>query len=305
MYEELTGRDVNIEEGEIAQAFKQLAASDREKLLPLAARLQALRLPEAKAVQEQLNWVEGILESAPDECVKTLASEGKSFLEGRRLAEKLEKLATDTNIETIRTARRILDEQWPVLIAQGTAGELSKHHDELAALLDSDECLRRIETVRLSGETIAGEYRRIYTVGFEKRSKAYRTALESIKGRPEWLAVSENPDIPPEQKESILVPLRQRAEMELDLPIGATVCRRTGATLAQIESDTLAVEAVAGQVLRRLMELAAPEEKIERVSVARLFPARIGNEEELDEFIKGLRERLVKIIAAGGTIVLE
>lgn len=305
MYEELTGRDVNIEEGEIAQAFKQLAASDREKLLPLAARLHALRLPEAKAVQEQLNWVEGILESAPDECVKTLASEGKSFLEGRRLAEKLEKLATDTNIETIRTARRILDEQWPVLIAQGAEGELSKPYAELSALLDSDECLRRIEAVRLSGETIAGEYRRIYTVGFEKRSKAYRTAMESIKGRPEWLAVSENPDIPLEQKESILAPLRQRAEMELDLPIGATVCRRTGATLAQIESDTLAVEAVAGQVLRRLMELAAPEEKIERVSVARLFPARIGSEEELDEFIKGLRERLVKIIAAGGTIVLE
>ena len=82
MYEELTGRDVNIEEGEIAQAFKQVAAADREKLLPLAARLQALRLPGAKAVQEQLTWVEGILESAPDECVKTLASEGKSFLEG-------------------------------------------------------------------------------------------------------------------------------------------------------------------------------------------------------------------------------
>jgi hypothetical protein len=172
-------------------------------------------------------------------------------------------------------------------------------------LLDSDECLQRIEAVRLSAEAIGGEYRRIYTVAFEKRSEAYRTALESIKGRPEWLAVSENPALPPEQKAAVLAPLRQRAEAELDLPSGATVCRRTGATLAQIESDTLAVEALAGQALRRLMELAAPEEKIERVSVARLYPARIDSEKELDEFIKTLRERLAKILAVGNTIVLE
>ena len=305
MYEELTGRDVNIEEGEIAQAFKQVAAADREKLLPLAARLQALRLPGAKAVQEQLTWVEGILESAPDECVKTLASEGKSFLEGRRFADNLEKAANEGNIETIRTARRILDEQWPVLVAKGAAGELSKPHDELAALLDSDDCLQRIDAVRLSTEAIEREYRRIYAAAFEKRAEAYRTALEFVKGRPEWLSVSENPVIPPEQKESVLAPLRQRAEAELDLPAGATVCRRTGATLALIESDTLAVEAMAGQALRRLMELAVPEEKIERVSVARLYPARITKEEELDDFIQGLRERLAKILASGGTIVLE
>jgi hypothetical protein len=305
MYEELTGRDVNIEEGEIAQAFKQVAAADREKLLPLAARLQALHLPGAKAVQEQLTWVEGILESAPDECVKTLASEGKSFLEGRRLSDQLEKAATDTNIETIRAAHRILDEQWPILVAQGASVGLTKPQEELSALLDSDECLQRIEAVRMSAEAIGVEYRRIYTAASERRGEAYRIALESIKGRSEWLAVSENPALPPEQKEALLAPLRQRAEAQVDLPAGATVCRRTGATLAQIESDALAVEAVAGQVLRRLMELTAPEEKIERVSVARLYPSRISGPDELDEFIKALRERLAKILAAGGTIFLE
>ena len=84
-----------------------------------------------------------------------------------------------------------------------------------------------------------------------------------------------------------------------------TVCRRTGVSLGQIESDTLAVEAVAGQALRRLMELASPGEKIERVSVGRLYPARIGSEAELEEFIARLRERLAKILASGGTIVLE
>jgi hypothetical protein len=304
-YEELTGRDVNIEEGEIAQAFRQVAAADREKLLPLSARLQALGLPGAQAVQDQLTWVEGILESAPDECVKTLASEGKSFLEGRRLADQLGQSATDPNIETIRNARRILNEQWPVLMSRGAIGDLAKPHDELVELLDSDECLQRIEAVRQAADAIGNAYHSIYVTAFEERSKAYQAALEIIKGRPEWLEVSENPDLSKEQQEKVLAPLLERAEAELNLPAGATVCRRTGATLAQIESDILAVEAVAGQVLRHLMKITAPEEKIERVSVARLYPARIASNEELDEFLGTLRERLAKIIAAGGTIVLE
>ena len=190
-------------------------------------------------------------------------------------------------------------------MSQMGAGELAKPHDELVALLDSDECLQRIEAVKLSAEAIGCEYRRIYTTAFEKRGEVYRLALESIKGRQEWVAVESSPVVPPELKEAVLAPLRQRADAELDLPAGATVCRRTGATLGQIESDTLAVEAVAGQALRRLMELAAPEEKIERFAVARLYPARIGSEAELEDFIKSLRERLAKILAAGGTIVLE
>ncbi len=39
--------------------------------------------------------------------------------------------------------------------------------------------------------------------------------------------------------------------------------------------------------------------------VARLYPASIGNEAELDEFLKALRKRLSKIISDGGTVVLE
>jgi hypothetical protein len=137
------------------------------------------------------------------------------------------------------------------------------------------------------------------------RAKAYETALEMIKGRPEWLAVSENPDIPSEQKESVLQPLAGRAGAEMDLPAGATVCQRTGATLAQLESEIDAADVIAGQVLRRLMELAAPKEKIERIPVAKLYPARIASSEDLKKFLTVLQARLGKLLAQGSSIVLE
>jgi len=118
-------------------------------------------------------------------------------------------------------------------------------------------------------------------------------------------AVQDNPEIPAEQKEAVLQPLRARAEAAMDLPPGATVCRRTRATLAQVESEIEAADAIAAQALRRLIALAAPSEKIERVAVARLFPARIASEAEQDEFLAALRERLEKVLARGASVLLE
>jgi hypothetical protein len=182
---------------------------------------------------------------------------------------------------------------------------LAEAAKNLERLLQSDSALDEIEAIRLDSEAIGEAYRRLYTNLFEKRKSAYSEAREQIKGRPEWLTIDQDPKISPEQRELLLQPLSQRADASLELPPGATVCSRTGATLAQLESDLVAVEAISRDVLRRVLELAAPYERIERVAVARLFPDRITSEKELDDFLKDLKERLSKILAQGDTIILE
>jgi len=306
MYEEITGKDVNIEEGAIAEALKALASADRAKLVPLEARLSALHIPGSKAVKEQLNWVDGILELPADDCVKTLAGDGKAYLAGRQLANKLEKLATEANLTTLATTRHLLAEQWPILQTRQSEEAL----EEAAALLETelaaDNALERIESIRLASEALANAYGTLYKSVFERRRKAYEHALDSIKGHPDWLTVTEQLADQPEQIEGILAPLAQRAEPELDLPPRATTCRRTGASLGQLESDLDAVEAVTRQVLRKVMELSAPpEEKLERLAMAKLYPNRITNEAELDAFLESLRQRLSKSLAQGSTILFE
>lgn len=305
MYEEITGKDVDIEEGAIAVAFKQVAAADREKLLPLSARLNALHLPGTDLVKQQLDWVEGIAEMPPDDCVKTLASEGRAYQENRKKTSLLEKAATDENIESIARSRRVLDEQWPVLSARLPDGAATKAAADLQELLKSDDALAQIEDIRQCADIITAGYRTLYLKAFETRKTAYNEARDQIKGRPEWLEVDSDPDITPEQKAMLLQALSARADAELDLPPGATVCRKTGATLAQLESDLDAVEIIARGVLKRILELIAPEQTIARVSVGRLYPGRITNQKELDQFIDSLKDRLSKILAQGGTIILD
>lgn len=306
MYEEITGKDVNIEEGAIAEALKAVATADLAKLIPLEARLSALKLPGADAVREQLQWAQGILEMPADDCVKTLAGDGKAYLEGRQRATKLEKLATDANIQTVATARRVLAEQWPHIASRQPDDELLKSAADLEARLQSETALEEIESLRLDAESIATAYRATYTSTFEKRRKASAVALEEVKGHPDWLILDERFSDQPDQLSSLVAPLTQRTEPELDLPAGASTCRRTGASLGQLQSDIEAVEAIARQVLRKVMELAAPpEEKPERIAVARLYPGRITNQKELDAFVDSLKERLEKALAQGATIILE
>ncbi len=306
MYEEITGKDVNIEEGAIAEALKGVASADLTKLIPLESRLSALKLPGADSVREQMQWAQGILEMPADDCVKTLAGDGKAYLAGRQNAAKLEKLATDANIETIARARRILAEQWPHILSRTTDDDLIKSAASLGERIQSDTALEEIESIRLDAETIATEYHALYTSEFERRRKAYAEALDEVKGHPDWLTLDERLIDQPEQLAVLVAPLTQRADPELDLPADATTCRRTGASLGQLQSDIDAVEAIAKQVLRNVMKLAAPpEEKPERVAVARLYPGRITNTEELDAFVTSLRERLEKALAQGSTIILE
>ncbi len=305
MYEELTGRDVNIEEGEIAAAFKQVASADREELLPASARLRALRLPGAEAVQSHLEWAQGILELPPDDCVRTLAQEGATYRENRRLAVELAHCATDENVEAVQAARRVLAEQWPPVEKRAASGELAARAEELEELLAAADGLKRVAEIRAACEPIAARYRELYEGLFARRGEVYTVAMEAIKGRPEWLALAEDPAMSPQTLRATIAPLQERAEAQLDLPPFATVCRRSRATLDQLESDIAAVQAMAAETLGRVLALAAPEERIERVSVARIYPARISSREELERFLAELRDRLEKALASGATIVLE
>ena len=75
-----------MDKGTIATAFKQVASKDREALFPLKATADAHSLPLRDFLSEQMDWLGGIQQCGVDECVKILASEGKTYLELALLA---------------------------------------------------------------------------------------------------------------------------------------------------------------------------------------------------------------------------
>ena len=304
-FEEITGKDVNIEEGDIANAFQAVVANDREKLLPVVARLMALKVPGAESVADHLQWVEGILDMAPDDCVKTLAGEGKSYLEGRKKAATLEKLASEDNLKVLDTARRVLSEQWPVLAERSPNSELKEPASELAEVFNSENPLDYLERARQASEILISAYGQLYLSTFEGRNKAYEAAIDHVKGLPEWAALSENTDVTEVERGALLRPLVSRLGEKLDLQKGDTVCRITHATVSQMESDIAAVESLTREVILRLQMAVAPEEKVERFRVSQHFSGKIESKEDLDALITALRDKLEKLLAQGCKVILE
>ncbi len=136
-YETITGDEVDIEEGALTQAFKKLAAEDREMLLPLEAKMNAAKLPGRGELKEFRETLEGISEMATDDCVKTLAGEGKSYREERSRAQRLKDILTDENLDLLRTARRVLESKLPVLESRQSSDEITGAGAELRDELDS------------------------------------------------------------------------------------------------------------------------------------------------------------------------
>ncbi|MPL95118.1 hypothetical protein SDC9_41282 [bioreactor metagenome] len=305
MLEEIVGKMVEPEENAICSAFRKESAEEKTKLVPVHARLTALNVPGADMVTERMKRLDEILASDGEECIKTLASSGRTFLQNRKEVSELAAAATDKNLEKLGFARRILKEQWPVLSQRGADGSLATSAGELASILESENCLANVEKMKVLMKDIHEEYRKIYLEAWKKRRSAFEKALETLKGNPEWVTFDESPDISAELKENLLNPIREKAQAEAELPLFATVCQRTGVTVSQLESEAESTAGVVSKTLARIVELIAPEEKVERIVVSSLCRGRIATEDELEDFIQSLHDRMEKIIAGGGTIILE
>lgn len=152
----LTGEEVDIEEGAIAARFKKLADEEMAILLPLAATVQANRLPGDDTVEQYRQALIGIQNSASDDCVRILAGEGESFIESRRIIRQMRERVEHGALELIQKARVVLAEQWPVL-QRHRAGDLLQAQD-LEDLITSPLFYGNTDKLAEAATAIARDY---------------------------------------------------------------------------------------------------------------------------------------------------
>ena len=304
-YEEITGKEVDIEESAIATAFKKLGAEDKELLLPLVARMKALNLPGTAFMENHLHTVEGVLEMPPDDCVKTLAGEGKSYKDDRTRALRLEEATSEAHLKIIQKAKNTYENLWPVMKEREPDIKAEEKASELSTLLESEDFYLSLEALKQASDYISNSYRDLYGAIHKRREEMYAKALEAIKGLPEWAAISEAPSISESERKTLLKPVTERAVSDLDLSEGGVVCQLCKATIAQMETDIAAIDAIRLQVIKRIQEMAAPGEKIERVRVSTIFTGKLETPEDVEAVIDQLREHLLKLLSSGIKIILE
>ena len=223
--------------------------------------MKAQKLPGLDFVQAHLTALEGIVESAVDDCVKTLAGEGKSYKEARSRVSKLKEAVSEKNLRVFQDARVAMKALWPPVKVRTEDESLIEKASELCTLIESETFYDAIAAIRLAAQHIAEVFQCLYRHAHENRTAFFRDAWESVKGLEDYAAITENPSIINADRQALLAPLLQRACEKLDVPWGSAHCNGCGSTLDQLVPDAALVEAIRDNVVRKVQELATHDGK--------------------------------------------
>ena len=200
----------------------------------------------------------------------------------------------------------------PVLEGRRNDHALRAQTIELKSLITSERFVEQLERIDTLLHDIASAYQHAYLEFHEQRALAFTAAIDEIKGRSEWIELSE--DMYP----SVLASLVSRAcktqndakEQHITLLADGTMyCSLCNATPAQIDSDLAALQGLTGRVVTRVRELTTlynvSEIHVERVRIAEFFTKPLETDESVDEAIGQLSDYLHKLVAEGVRIIIE
>ena len=303
--EDLTGEEVDVEEGAIATAFKKVAAEELEKLYPLKATVEAHRLPVLSLLAEYQQTLMGIQSSASDDCVRILTENGSQFAETRDKVRKLRESLDADAIALLRQSRLATEQVWQRLAPHSPSPEIVASVEKLKAMLGSEQFIDSWDDIAQCTNDVLDAYTRAYVHLFERRKKAYDSAIEEIKNRSEWgpLEVTN-----PELASSLLSSLSARLGTDEDKEMVARHTSLGKASLNEMESDLCAVDGLKSSVLVKLQELSIEGEKktpVRKVRVSEFFNRPIQTQQELNKALDLIRDSLQKYIDEGAVIILE
>ena len=300
--EELTGEEVDVEEGAIAMAFKKLASDEMEKLFPLKALAEAHNLPIVGMVKDFQQTLAGIQSSSSDDCVRILNETGDIFEENREKVRQLRTKLDDDAVNLIRQARRVVNELGPKMAGHPLFAEVGEHLDNLKQLLASEDVIEKLDAVWEHTEAMGSAYRSAYVSVFDTRHSAFSKAVEELKNRPEWSGIED------EVAETILSPLQSRLGNEQDKKRVEEGKSFGQSTLGEMESDIAAADGLKASALAKLQEMSvkkSTDATVQRVRVADVYDRPIQSQEDLDSALEKLRDALQKLIDEGNAIILE
>jgi hypothetical protein len=303
--EDLTGEEVDVEEGAIATAFKKVATEELEKLYSLKATAEAHQLqPILPLLSDFQQTLIGIQSSTSDDCIRILTESGTNFGETRDKVRKIRESLNDESIQILRQARLAIKQVWQQIAAYASP-EVAADVDTLKTLLDSEQFIDAWSDIAKSTKVILDAYKGIYLDLFDRRKKLYESAIGDVKNSTDWVPLeAKNPSI----TVSLLSPLQGRVGTDEDKEAVEKATSLGKASLTEMESDLAAVDGLKSSVLVKLQELSISSSKkapIRRIRFSEFSNRPIQTQEELDQILIQIRDSLQKCIDEGAFIILE
>lgn len=171
--------------------------------------------------------------------------------------------------------------------------------------LASDQFIDKLDDIAQRTRVVLDAYKKAYLNLFDRRRRAYESAIEEIRNRTDWGPLETTK---PEAASTLIAPITARVGSDEDRNAVAKGESLGKSSLMEMDSDICAVDGLKSSVLIRLQELSIrADEKapIRRVRVSQFFNKPIQTQAELNNALKLLSDSLQKYIDEGAVIILE
>ncbi|MEQ8191332.1 MAG: BREX system P-loop protein BrxC [Candidatus Eremiobacterota bacterium] len=297
-YTKITGHDIEYDEVAIASAFRKLAEEDKDVLIPLCIKGQALNLPLKNIFDDFRKTVEKILISPDDDCVLELASHGMDYKKDREKIRKIANKLSDKNIEIINKGKFILSHTIPLIDKLGYYNKISCKAEELKVIFSSDDFYDKLDTIRLNSEDIKSCFYEIYEAKHNERQAVFEKTINLVKNHNNFLSLSN------EEQENILKPFETRRCSNISIT-DRNYCNNCQATIEQIDSDLLAVSGMKKEAFHKIEKLTLPQVKIKHIRVSDFISGYLEKPQDIDSVLEKMRKQLLELIGEGYKISLE
>lgn len=297
-YQELTGKDIDVDSNAISKAIEEFAKKEKESVVGDYATSKAENLKVQNSIKDYQNMLNSLISSGRDDRVKFLAEQGKTLKDKHDEINNIHRIFTDQNLTTIKQARVALSRIW-VSLKKSHTSETLPDVEKLQDLIASEELYDHLNEIKVLVDRIFGKYKELISEKHEIRNEVFSNAIDKIKGRIEYTELDKD------SQDSVLAQLKKEICENLDLLDGEVQCKNCSATLDSLENNIISIDRLKGDVLTKIQAIVSPKQRIERIKLSHYINSALETEEDVNDAIERLKQELMKIIAKGATIIVE
>lgn len=288
-FEEIFGRAVQeLTPAVIAQELRKEMTPLAERLRKVLGALAAERLPGQDPLLAAQNVVSELQASSDEKVVNAFNTGHKTLEHGLDRLRRLEEHLHVAALEQLRAARRALEVEWPALQADGQAdGSLQDPVDAIADILSKETFFNELSALATATSQVQQAYAARFREAAAERAQTYDAALEKLEATPGWNDLEEG------VQDEVAAPLRSRAGQEA-----------SGLSLAMLRENTLACAGLVKAAAEKVLQLSATDAEPAVIVVSDLVRGLITSEEQLDGALQEIRDRCLKSIAGGTSVIL-
>ena len=247
------------------------------------------RLPGLDGLRAALEQIREIRTVKADHAIQAFNAAHKELKEAIRRGNELAQVLTEPKLEDLRRARWVLGSIWPFLETESDLDEVLRGRaGKLKDLMSKETFFKSLADIDQHTKALEEDYRCRHKDAATARAAVYKDALSVLRSTPGFSEIDKG------QQEELERPLAVLAQEEVPETV----------FIPQMRSDLDACQARLDVAIRRLLEILNGD-KVERVEASSFFRGGVETQEQLDEALKGLRDRCLEVIAMGKKLLVQ